>query len=235
MSKIRTGLRVLASRMPGNSLRVLLFRLGGVKIGRNVKLPRGTTINKNVVIEDGVDIGTNVFIGSETRLHRNSKIESDVSLYRTEVGEHTKVHKGAVLWGSEHHRLNIGDHSTIGFHSILDGSEKLEVGDFVHVSNNVGVWTHSAVHCALRGIRFQDEEYQDVKLKKPVMIGNNAWVGGGVTIYPGVTIAHHSVTLPGSVVAHDVAPNTMVGGSPATVKKRIEIHGDDVVFRRTDE
>lgn len=56
---------------------------------------------------------------------------------------------------------------------------------------------------------------------KPVHICRRAWVGAGSTILPGVTVGENSVVGAGSVVTHDVEPNTIVAGNPARVIKRI--------------
>lgn len=52
-----------------------------------------------------------------------------------------------------------------------------------------------------------------------VLIRQNAWIGAGATILPGVTIGENSVVAAGAVVNTDVAPNTVVGGVPAKVLK----------------
>jgi acetyltransferase-like isoleucine patch superfamily enzyme len=56
-----------------------------------------------------------------------------------------------------------------------------------------------------------------------IIIENNVYVGGNCTIYPGITIHHHSVIAPNSAVTKDVPPYTMVGGVPARFIKSIEI------------
>lgn len=56
---------------------------------------------------------------------------------------------------------------------------------------------------------------------KPVHICRRAWIGAGATILPGVTVGENSVVGAGSVVTHDVAPNTIVAGNPARVIKDI--------------
>ena len=54
---------------------------------------------------------------------------------------------------------------------------------------------------------------------KPVFIGNDVWIGGRVTILPGVHIGNHSIIGAGSVVTKDVPDNVIVGGAPAKVIK----------------
>lgn len=55
--------------------------------------------------------------------------------------------------------------------------------------------------------------------KKPVIIGNNVWIGWGTIILKGVTIGDNSIIAAGSVVLKDVPPNVLYGGNPATFKK----------------
>lgn len=54
-----------------------------------------------------------------------------------------------------------------------------------------------------------------------VLIRQNAWIGAGATILPGVTIGENSVVAAGAVVSSDVPPNTVVGGVPAKVLKEL--------------
>ena len=56
---------------------------------------------------------------------------------------------------------------------------------------------------------------------KPVHIGRNAWIGVGAIILPGVTIGENAVVAAGAVVTKDVEANTIVGGNPAKIIKRL--------------
>ena len=233
MRKIKTFFRMVGSYAPSNFLRILLLKIGGTKIGKNVKISFGTIVKKNVYIGDSVHIEKNVFIGSNTLIGNHVKIESDAFLYRTEIGEHTVIHKGAVLYGNDKDRLKVGRYCFIGFYALLDGSDKLEIGDFVHIAGPaVGIFTHSSIKNCIYGNQPYTEKYDKYQIKRPVTIENNVWIGGKVTIYPGVHVSSHSAILPNSVVDRDIRPNTMVGGIPAEFKKNIEIIDDEVVFKR---
>lgn len=62
---------------------------------------------------------------------------------------------------------------------------------------------------------------------KPVHICRNVWIGAGATILAGVTVGENSVVGAGSVVTRDVEPDTIVGGNPARVIRRIQIMRKD--------
>lgn len=55
--------------------------------------------------------------------------------------------------------------------------------------------------------------------EKPVYIGDDVWIGGNVTILPGVKIGSHSIVGVCSVVTKDVPEWSIVAGNPAVVKK----------------
>ena len=57
---------------------------------------------------------------------------------------------------------------------------------------------------------------------RPVVIKNGAWIGAGATILPGVTVGENSIVAAGAMVNKDVPDNTVVGGIPAKVIKKIE-------------
>jgi acetyltransferase-like isoleucine patch superfamily enzyme len=59
-------------------------------------------------------------------------------------------------------------------------------------------------------------------LGRPITIENGVWIAAGAIVIGGVTIGENSVVAAGSVVTHDVAANTLVGGNPARVIRSIE-------------
>lgn len=55
---------------------------------------------------------------------------------------------------------------------------------------------------------------------KPILIGNDVWIGARSTILKGVTIGDGAVVAAGSVVVEDVPSRCLVGGNPARVIRR---------------
>ncbi|CNF41129.1 hexapaptide repeat-containing transferase [Mycobacterium tuberculosis] len=68
-----------------------------------------------------------------------------------------------------------------------------------------------------------DAEQRRAKLEaaEPIVIEDNAWLGGGAIILPGVTIGTNSVIGAGSVVTRDVPPDVVAVGNPAKVIRHL--------------
>ena len=95
---------------------------------------------------------------------------------------------------------------------ILDCAE-VTIGDNVYIGPNCGIYT--AEHPVDAEAR-----RQGLERAKPVKIGSDVWIGGNVTVLPGVTIGNNSVIGAGSVVVKDIPDNVVAVGNPCcTIKK----------------
>lgn len=63
--------------------------------------------------------------------------------------------------------------------------------------------------------------YNTSGVSKPVIIGENAWIGAGAMVLKGVKIGANSVVGAGAVVASNVPPDVVVFGNPARVVWRM--------------
>lgn len=91
---------------------------------------------------------------------------------------------------------------------LLDARNGIEIGRYVNFSANVSVYTEQHDH---RAADFSC----NTGIKKKVTIGDRVWIGPNAILLPGITIGEGAVVAAGSVVTHDVAPYTVVGGIPA--------------------
>lgn len=79
---------------------------------------------------------------------------------------------------------------------------------------------HNVVIATLN--HMQEPSRRQSLLPKPVVIGNNVWIGASVTILPGVTIGDNAIIGAGSVVTKDIPANSVAVGSPCKVIKSIK-------------
>ncbi len=90
----------------------------------------------------------------------------------------------------------------------------IHIGDNVLIATKVQIYT--ATHPTDPTIRLTGKE-----LAAPIRIGNNAWIGGGVIICPGVSIGENTTIGAGSVVTKDIPSNAIAVGNPCRVIKSV--------------
>jgi acetyltransferase-like isoleucine patch superfamily enzyme len=84
---------------------------------------------------------------------------------------------------------------------------RVEIGDRALLGP--GVHLYAATHPVDPAVRRSGCE-----LAAPVTIGTDVWLGGGVHVYPGVTVGAGTTTEAGSVVTRDVPPGVVAAGNP---------------------
>jgi maltose O-acetyltransferase len=110
--------------------------------------------------------------------------------------------------GNIFQRLTVGEdcYFNIGCHFELGGN--LQIGNCVSLGHEVLLLTSSH--------KFGPSSQRTGPIfNQGVCIQDGVWIGSRSTILPGVTIGKGSVVAAGSVVVHDVLPDTLVGGVPA--------------------
>ena len=66
-----------------------------------------------------------------------------------------------------------------------------------------------------------EERNKGLEKAKPIIIGDNVWIGGDVTILPGVKIGANTVIGAKSVVTKDIPANVVAAGNPCRVLRKI--------------
>jgi acetyltransferase-like isoleucine patch superfamily enzyme len=93
---------------------------------------------------------------------------------------------------------------------------KITFGKKCFIGPNCGFYT------ALHPMEFQKRN-AGYEQAKPITVGDNVWIGGGVTILPGVKIGNNSVIGAGSVVTKDIPANVLAFGNPCRVVREIPV------------
>lgn len=111
------------------------------------------------------------------------------------------------------HGIKLGEHVFINANcTFLDGAF-ITIGAHTLIGPSVQIYTpHHPI--------YPIERREVAEYAYPVSIGEDCWIGGNVTICPGVTIGDRCIIAAGSVVVHDIPSDCMAAGNPAIIKKR---------------
>lgn len=110
--------------------------------------------------------------------------------------------------------IKVGKRFFANFNLTVLDEAMVTFGDDCFVGPNVGIYT--ACHSTDPVERNSRREWAC-----PVTIGDNCWIGGDVTILPGVTIGNNCTIGAGSVVTRDIPDNSVAVGNPARVIKKV--------------
>lgn len=113
-----------------------------------------------------------------------------------------------------------GDRVSFGNHFYANTGLTILDENYVTFGDNVFLGPHVSIFTAGHPID-ADVRNLDLEYAKPVVIGNNVWMGGGVIINPGVSIGDDVVIASGSVVVKDVSSHVIIGGNPAHIIREI--------------
>lgn len=112
-----------------------------------------------------------------------------------------------VTFGSEPYLVKLGNHVTV-------------TGGVRFVTHDGGVWIFR-------------QEFPDIELFKPIVVGDNVFIGANAIVLPGVTIGRDCVIGAGSVVSKSIPPGTIAAGCPARPLKTKEEYWNSIVLHAT--
>ncbi len=109
-------------------------------------------------------------------------------------------------------RLHIGSRTCIGAGSnIRAAGGPITIGDDCLIAQHVSLVASN--HTIETGRIYHELAWDDKRFG--ISIGNNVWIGAGVTVLPGCTIGDNSVVGAGSVVTKSIPDGTVWAGVPA--------------------
>jgi len=174
--------------------RNILFIGRGVKIDcvKKVKIGSFSQIGDYVYLnglgKKGLVIGTRCNIGAFSRFVVSSNFQN--------LGE----------------LIEIGNNVAIGAYSSIGGSGGVTIRDNTIIGQYLSC--HPENHLFSNPDKFIREQGTE---RKPIIIGDNCWIGAKVTILSGVTIGKNVVVGAASLVNKNVPDNCIVAGVPAKI------------------
>ncbi len=112
------------------------------------------------------------------------------------------------------YQIHVGARSFINYGVIFLDVARVTIGEDVQVGPNVQFLTAThPVEAAARRAKWESA--------RPITIGDNVWLGGGVIILPGVSIGENTVVGGGAVVTKSLPANVVAVGNPARVVRSL--------------
>lgn len=170
----------------------LILRMLGFTIGKKVKIGFVILISDNIRIDDFTKIGhfniiqvDKLILNEKAYINTFNFIRGPFNLIlkkRAAIGKNNVIRrspKGVTYGMSE---LILGELTKITAFHFIDVTRSIRFGDFsVLAGIRSQLWTHGYVHAPEGPDRF--------RVDGEIIIGNNVYLGSGVLINPGITIA----------------------------------------------
>jgi acetyltransferase-like isoleucine patch superfamily enzyme len=168
---------------------------GNIQISKSIKVNRWPKI---IFKSNGkIILGNNVLLNSSNRnyhinMFASVKLMCDKPNAIISIGDNTRIHG-----------------------SCIHAFERVEIGSNCLIAANCQIFDSSG-----HGTSLKDRSESQGK-SKPIVIGNNVWIGAGCIILPGVTIGDGSIVAASSVVNGIVPSGVLFAGNPAKFIKNI--------------
>lgn len=129
------------------------------------------------------------------------------------VGNNSRISKGVIFhcYGGE---INIAENVFLGPYTVLYGHGGIKIG------KNTLIAMHCRIVSANHTVPPPDipiNTQPDILM--PITIGEDVWLGAGVTILGGVTIGDGAIVAAGAVVNKSLPPYAIAAGVPARIVK----------------
>lgn len=124
--------------------------------------------------------------------------------------------------------VSIGEFSFVGPGAKIWSMASVTIGDRAQISHGVHIFDNNShsIDPVERGERFRELRLHGVHLQpervdsRPIVIGDDVWIGFNAAIMKGVTIGDGAIVAAGAVVTKSVPAGAVVAGNPARIVKR---------------
>jgi carbonic anhydrase/acetyltransferase-like protein (isoleucine patch superfamily) len=121
--------------------------------------------------------------------------------------------------GEQPPELSLGDGTFLGHLVIISCAARVEIGKHCLIAAGVQISDYDG-HPLDAAQRRAGEPTPPENIR-PVVIGDDVWIGQSAIVLKGVTIGPRAIIGAGAVVTRDVAADSVVAGNPARVVKQL--------------
>ena len=148
-------------------------------------------------------------------------IHPDCTVTETTFGRYVEIGQGTRFAQS-----SMGDYSYCDRYCDIANAE---IGKFANIASfvRIGATDHPLDRASLHHFMYRSASYWEdaaddgewfaLRRARRSRIGHDTWIGHNAQIKPEVTLGHGAVVASGAIVTRDVAPYTIVAGTPAKV------------------
>lgn len=226
----------------GSNVEIAEFSVvrAGARIGSNVCIHPHVVINAGVVIGDNVEIFPGAFIGKPPKgagatarpISFVPKVEIGegcsigphaVVFYDVTIGHHTLLGDGASLREQVrvgHHCL-ISRYVTINYNTTI--GDHTRIMDMTHITGNCRIGNNVFISVLVSSTNDNvvvSRQYDEAQITGP-QVEDDATIGAGACLLPGVRIGRGAFVGANAVVTKDVQPYDLVMGVPARVVRNL--------------
>ena len=164
-----------------------------------IKIERSTNsiICKGAYLRDGCSLAGNDYIGDYTRL---DNVHLGISSY---IGRDSCACN-----------MTVGNYSCIGNIQTYIGSHPIK-GENISIHPAFYSTAKQYGYSYVNEQSYEETKWLDEERRIQITIGNDVWIGSGVSVLAGVRIGDGAVVGANSLVTHDIEPYAIYAGTPA--------------------
>lgn len=177
---------------------------------RSIIIPITTIIQKSIKFEKkGCHI---IKIGRKSRITGTGMMRA--SNGKIDIGEHCEIRDSNIQ--ANKGEIVIGDNTFLNSGCILVACERIQIGNNCAFGTNVSIYDQDHVYTP-KGM-----QNWNITRTKPIIIGDNCWIGCNVVILKGSVIGNNCVIGAGTVVKGDIPDSTVAYQNRSLVLKKIK-------------